>query len=404
MRRRAIQSGIEWPHRRRLGALGIEAGEQPRPLVGNAAQDRVDDPRARTRAFGPRSARAWRTAWSTAARGGTPSEGELVGADPQDVSHRGLQRAGPVQRAVDEPVEGAAALHRAVGQPGRLGAGPRVEAGPAGLGGQGPVGIGPPVHATQHAEGDGALAGDPVGHRLGHRTPRRRGAAPPPQERRRVHSPLARRLQPQRASDPSPVAATSRPPSAASRSRGLPRLAARGPDLERLAADRQRRAHVGRQRRTCRASSAAGRERSSGRSSAVILGACETPSWGWATGWRRPAARSSSTSASSGAPGSLSRAVSDPASSSSPISTCRDASIGPVSSPASICMIVTPVGRAAHDRALHRGSAATGGEQGEVDVDRGPPRQHGLAQDLPERDDRERPRAVRRSPRRPRGR
>ena len=36
MRRRAIQSGIEWPHRR-LGALGIEADEQPRPLVGNAA-------------------------------------------------------------------------------------------------------------------------------------------------------------------------------------------------------------------------------------------------------------------------------------------------------------------------------------------------------------------------------
>ena len=64
------------------------------------------------------------------------------------------------------------------------------------------------------------------------------------------------------------------------------------------------------------------------------------------------------------------------ASSSSPIVTRCDASIGPVSSPASIRMIVTPVSvDAVHDRPLHRGGAAVGGEQREVDVDRGPARQ-----------------------------
>ena len=192
-------------------------------------QDRVDDPRARG---GPRLGAAQRAGLAhglvdRGARGHAVREGELVGADPQDVSHRGLQRAGPVQRAVDEPVEGAAALHRAVGQPGRLGAGPRVEAGPAGLGGQGPVGIGPPStrrstrRATVRSRAIPSATASAIGRPdvEGPRHLRRNDAA--------SIRPLPGGCSRSSSSDPSPVAATSRPPSAASGAAASPAARAR---------------------------------------------------------------------------------------------------------------------------------------------------------------------------------
>ena len=56
-----------------------------------------------------------------------------------------------------------------------------------------------------------------------------------------------------------------------------------------------------------------------------------------------PRSRYVSVSISSAAPSAARRGVSSAAVSASPIGSARQRSIGPVSSPASICMIVTPV-------------------------------------------------------------
>ena len=109
----------------------------------------------------------------------------------------GSRAAGPVERPVDEPVEGAAALHRPVGEARGLRAGPRVELGAAHLGGERAIGVGALVHAAQHAQGDAALARDPlrrVGGGAHARAPGER-AAPAAQERAGVHPAAARRLE-----------------------------------------------------------------------------------------------------------------------------------------------------------------------------------------------------------------
>ena len=159
-RRATIQSGIECRSPAVAAPPCLQLGQAPAGVGGDAAHHRVHQPGARGRARLGAAQRPRLAHGLVDGRvvGDRVREGDLVGAEPQDVADGGLEGVGPVEGAVDEPVERAAALHGAVDQAGGAGAGARVELGAARLGGEGAVGVGALVHPAQHAQGDGALA------------------------------------------------------------------------------------------------------------------------------------------------------------------------------------------------------------------------------------------------------
>ena len=160
IRRSAIQSGIECRSAARVRASGVELGEPAPGVGGQAAHDRVDHPRPGRRPHlrTPEGPGLTHGLVDRSVGGNAVGEGDLVCTEPQDVAHRGLEGGRPVERAVDEPVERAPPLYRAVGEAGGLGAGTRVELGPAHLRGERAVGVGAVVDAAQHAQRDAALA------------------------------------------------------------------------------------------------------------------------------------------------------------------------------------------------------------------------------------------------------